>query len=502
VIAAMGLAPCLWAWTRRDGGRVLRGLAVPGVAILIAVVVLSYSRSAVLVAVLAVGCWLAIVPRRLRATAMLALSAAGAAVITGWALSTPGLTSDGELLPARTAAGHTFGIVLLLSIVALIAAGVGVAAATERIAIPESVRRRVGTTLVVLVALVPVAAVAALTLSSRGLTGEISHAWSSLTSVNSGVGNSAARIGQLGSSRPLYWREGITVGEHALLKGVGALGYGTARTRYTTDNHVVVHAHSYVVQTFADLGLIGLAINFALLIAWCLAAARAVALRARWGSLSSAQEVEREGLTALLVVVLVFGLQSAIDWTWFFPGVAVPTLLCAGWLAGRGPLASPVGRARRRASILARPAVGASVAALAALSLLGAWLIWQPLRSADAVTSAETAASEKHLDAAFTDARDAAGADPLALQPLLVLSSLYQAVGDERAARAQLLSAVSLQPQNYDSWLQLGSFDLQNHQPRLALPSLERALTLAPSTVAAIPEALAQARAELAGKPG
>ena len=47
---------------------------------------------------------------------------------------------------------------------------------------------------------------------------------------------------------------------------------------------MVVHAHSYLVQTFADLGLLGLAISLALLIAWGVAAERTVALRSRWAA--------------------------------------------------------------------------------------------------------------------------------------------------------------------------------------------------------------------------
>ena len=47
----------------------------------------------------------------------------------------------------------------------------------------------------------------------------------------------------------------------------------------------------------------------------------------------------------MLAVVVIFGVSSLIDWTWFIPGVTVPALVCAGWLAGRGPIAEPVGRA-------------------------------------------------------------------------------------------------------------------------------------------------------------
>ena len=170
----------------------------------------------------------------------------------------------------------------------------------------------------------PLAAVVAVAESSRGLTGEISHAWDSLTNVNAITGNGASRFGSLGSSRPLYWSEGIKVGEHALFKGVGALGFATARSRYASHGDVAVHAHSYVVQTFADLGLLGLAVSLALLVSWVVTAARAVAFRTRWASLDAAMTAEREGLIALALVVLAFGIQSAIDWTWFFSGSRRP----------------------------------------------------------------------------------------------------------------------------------------------------------------------------------
>ncbi len=71
-------------------------------------------------------------------------------------------------------------------------------------------------------------------------------------------------------------------------------------------------------------------------------------------------------------MVLAFGIQSAVDWTWFFSGIAIPALLCAGWLAGRGPLASPVGRAAPREPIISRPGAAAPVTGLVALCCLAA----------------------------------------------------------------------------------------------------------------------------------
>ncbi|MGB9183399.1 MAG: O-antigen ligase family protein, partial [Solirubrobacteraceae bacterium] len=336
--SVLGLAPLLWTFSRRGGSALVRGLAVPATAILVSVAVLSYSRTAALVAILVVAGWLAYVPSRLRACAMLALAGGAGAVIIAWALGRPALTAANQDLAARTAAGHTFGIVAVITLVASAAAGVGMARAGDRGLVPARLRRLATRGLLVGAALLPVIVVLALAASSRGLTGEISHAWSSLTSVNNGVGNGADRLGQLGSSRPLYWSEGITVGEHALLKGVGALGYATARTRYTTSPRIAEHAHSYLIQTFADLGLLGLAINLALVLAWGRSAGAALALGSRWSGLDPGLRAERAGLFALLLVAVAFGLLSASDWTWFFAGVTVPALLAAGWLAGRGPL--------------------------------------------------------------------------------------------------------------------------------------------------------------------
>jgi hypothetical protein len=480
VAAALGIVPCLWAGARRSSGRILPAVAVPGLALLISVVVLSFSRSAVLAGVLGAACWFALAPLRLRSAAVLALSMVGAAVISGWALSTNALTGDRVALTERTAAGHTFGIVIVLTLVVLVGAGAGLARASERVALGPTARRRIGTVLVGLVCLMPLVGVVGLAVSSRGLTGEISHYWSALTTSNGFVGNNPGRLLQLSNSRPLYWHEGLAVGEHALLAGVGAEGFATAHTVYATSTLPVSHAHSYIIETFADLGLIGVVIALALLVSWCVAAARPLALGARWKAITLADVAEREGVIALAGVVVAFGVQSAVDWTWFFTAIAVPALICAGWLAGRGPLSSPTGREFARAPILQRPGAAAGVIALAALTLVVAWFSWQPLRSADALSASLTAAAGGNSARAFSEARDAARIDPVAIEPLQILSSLYVGASDDAAARHELIEAARRQPENPQTWLWLGQFDLQHGHIRPAYESLLRALHLNP----------------------
>jgi hypothetical protein len=259
--------------------------------------------------------------------------------------------------------------------------------------------------------------------------------------------------------------------------------------------------------------------NLALLVAWGLAAARTFGWRRRrepaadhappdpaaaLNDLPGVSAHERAGLLTLLCVVVAFGVHSTIDWTWFVPGTALPALLCAGWLAGRGPLGQRVGGLRRRPSLLARPALAASIMALAAVSLLAAWAVWQPLSSADANSAAITALTRGDVKSAFSDARDAAASDPLAVEPQWTLGAVYSAIGDQHAAHAQFVKAISLQPDNAATWRQLGYYDLQHGQPHKAVGVLERALRLdrsSPQTLQAIAQAQAQLRLPRPRKP-
>ncbi|MGH2895319.1 MAG: O-antigen ligase family protein, partial [Solirubrobacteraceae bacterium] len=497
VSGALGVAPALWAASRRSGSVLLRGLTVPAMTLMLSVVVLSYSRSAVLVAVVAIAAWIAFVPLRLRSALMLALAGLGALPIVIVALHSHNLTGDNIAISSQDVAGHAFGPVALAAVIVVAVAGVAASLAMDRVAVAEATRRRIGTVLVVGVALVPAAAVVALAASSRGLFGQISHAWQSLTSSHSVVFDNAGRITKLGSARPVYWHEGLTVGSHALLKGVGELGYGVARLRYTTSTSKADQAHSYLVQTFADLGIVGVLLTLALLAAWCRAAARPLALGARWRSLTTGEVGERGGLLALAIVVLAFGVQSALDYTFYFPGVTVPALLCAGWLAGRGPLSAPVGRrAGERVSVLQRPAAGALVTGLVALALMGAWVMWQPLRSAQAMADAENAPAT-----AFASAQAAASRDPLSIQPLFLLSVLYRDNHNPRAAQRELLKASQLQPENPQPWLWLAQFDVAAGQSQAALTAAAQVFALnqpVDSTRLAANDVIVQAQAQIA----
>jgi hypothetical protein len=473
LMGAMGLAPCLWAGARPQTSRWLRVLCVPALAVLLAAVVLSYSRSALAVAVIGLAIWLAWVPFRLRATAVLVAGGAGGAVLTVWALATHALTADNVPLAARTNAGHTYGIVLVIALALLTGIGFALSRAFERVQVPARVRRLISRGLICVAALIPVAAVVGLATSSRGFTGEISFAWKSLTNPSNGVGNSAGRLLELGNSRAFYWHQGLQVGGHALLGGVGAGGFATAQGRYSSSQRTSEHAHSYPIETFADLGLAGVAISLALLVAWMVATGRAIAWRRR---IPPARSDERAGMYTLVVVVIVYGLQSLVDWTWFIPGSTVVALAGAAWLAGRGPLEEPAERASRS---LGTGSVVAAATAVGAVVLLCCWAMLGPLRSDDADGAALTALTQHDTAGALADARSAADDNPLAYEPLWTMADVYSTLGDAGTALSEYQKAVSLQPSNPQTWLGLGEYELTGTRDwRAALADLERAQQL------------------------
>ncbi|HWF54050.1 MAG TPA: O-antigen ligase family protein [Solirubrobacteraceae bacterium] len=473
LLAAMGLAPLLWSGARRDLPWLPRALTVPAIAILGATVVLSYSRSALVVAILCLGFWFWQVPLRLRAAVVLLPGLVGAAAISIWALVHHALSQNNANRhpAAQTSAQHTFGLVLVLVLVLSLLAGIAAVRGSARWRPSAQQRRRLGIGLVILAALIPVGGVAALAGSSRGLTGEVSHLWTTLTSTKAAVGSNPGRITSVASSRPAYWRSALTIAGHHPLAGVGALGYATARERYVFNGPAVENAHSFMFETLADLGLIGVAVMVALLAAWAISCRRTIgSLRPGGGS-----DAERAGLLTLLTVVLTFGVQSAIDWTWYVPAVAVPALLCAGWLAGRGPADEPIGARARPRGLLSHPALPLTVTAITVIALALGWAIWQPLRSTDADDAAIVAAQHHDGAAALTDARAAVTDDPLSLQARSDLAYMYEGAGNLTAARAELVQETRVQPDNFVSWRDLGTFDLSRHSYRLA----QKELTLA-----------------------
>jgi hypothetical protein len=522
--AAMGAICCMWLGARRSGHALLSALAYPAMGLLLLTLMLAYSRGAL--AALAVGLllWLCLVPLRMRGAALLLAGALGAGAVAAWDFSRHALSAEGVALGQRATAGHQLGALVGAMLVVLTLVGLALGFLTSRRAPSLRTRRRAGATLLVLIAVALIAFAGALAQSHRGFTGSISHGVDSLTNPNAKLPpNTPGRLTAVASVRARYWKEALQVFDAHPALGVGARGYDTARLRYRRETLEVRHAHGFLVQTLADLGLAGLALALALLVAWMLAAGRAThplnrqwsgwrgltaGAMPRWRRSPRAYPPERIAMLSMLCVVVVFGVHSLVDWTWYVPGNACVALLCAGWLAGRGPLDSP---RRRQASPGAlagalagdgdsaspepRPAVGwrQSVAELSRLriavaatvilaALLAAWSEWQPQRSVDSSQQA-LALLARDPAAALSKAQAGVDRDAVSAQALFTLAAVQHATARNAAALATLQRAVRLQPSNPETWLHLGEYELPT-SPRSALSDIEAAIYLDPQSIA------------------
>ena len=350
LMAALGVPPLLWVAARRTGAPAIGALAWPALGLLFVCLMLSYSRGALLALGIGLVFWFAIVPLRLRAAAPLIAAAVASAPVVAWAFARDALSTERIPLAARADAGHDLGALLVLLCVVLLVVGLAVSFYTTQNPPGARARRIAGWSLAGALAVVPVAIVLAVAASPGGLKGQTSDAWNKLTDpAASTPTNTPDRLTATSSVRARYWNEALHIYRSSKWIGAGAGAYVVARTRYRTDRLIVRHAHGYMIQTLADLGLIGVGLSLLAAAAWLAAAVRSTGLRPRDRGLPF--DPERIAVLTMATVVIVFAVHSLIDWTWFVPGNAVVALLCAGWVAGRPGLreraAEPARRTRR-----------------------------------------------------------------------------------------------------------------------------------------------------------
>jgi len=516
-MGAIGMPALLWLAARRDGHAAANALAWPGMAVLLVAVMLSYSRGALLALVVGLAFWFLVTPVRLRGALALASAGLGCALTVAWTFKQEALTADRVPVETRADAGLEFGLLLLLVLVGLSAAGLASGFAADRRPPDQRRRRRIGQVLIVGLALLPVLGLVALASAPGGIDGQVSRTVDELSNPEATTpANTPDRLTEASSVRARYWREALAIHSASPWIGVGAGGYVTARTRVRTGPLLEVrHAHGYVPQTLSDFGWLGILVSVLALAAWAWAAARAAGLRGR-RELRLSWDAQRVGMATMAAVGIVYGVHSALDFSWFIPGLTAPALLCAGWLAGAVPL-------RERLSTAATPAEPAAAASTAAprrgrggrlarwspsnwrplaagailiVGLAAAWASIQPVRSANASDAAIARAEEGDLANAAAIAVIAGERNPLAVEPKWDLAAIEMVRGRTMAARTALEQAVRLEPANAETWRRLGRFRLVNAgDPGGALEAFRMAYFLDPEAPQSTSDVLEARRA-------
>jgi O-antigen ligase len=149
------------------------------------------------------------------------------------------------------------------------------------------------------------------------------------------TGATPSRLVSVDSNRYQYWRVATDVfGEHPLV-GAGAGAFRVEWLQRRTVDESVVDAHSLVIETAAELGVVGL-LALALLLGGTAVAAR------------RAYHLAPELAAGPTAVTAVWMTHSLLDWDWELPAVTLIALACAGALiAAADRAAAPVTPRRR-----------------------------------------------------------------------------------------------------------------------------------------------------------
>jgi tetratricopeptide (TPR) repeat protein len=472
-MVALTVPAALWVGARREGSRAAAVLAYPAMGLLLLTMLLTQSRGALGAGILVTLIWFAVVPLRLESLPVIVLPSLAVAPIAAWALSRDAFTAALEPLEAREAVAGDFGLMLVALVAGLSLGGALVTLARARRPLSITVRHRAGLAVAALVVGVTLTGLGTVAASDRGLGGTVSDRVDELTSEDEGPPQGAGRLGSVSSSRRQYWRQARDVFEERPLVGRGADSFGIARLKYRSDSRTANHAHGFVAQTLADLGLAGAAAALGLLVLWLAAALRSTGFIPRSGPRPE-WTGERTALVAVALCAVAFGAQSTLDWTWFVPGPALTALVAAGFVAGRGPLdpagaaPRPAPRPERRGPSRNRLLPAAAVVVTVALAALVAW---QPERAARANDRVLESLEQGDLDAAAQDAKRAREISPNSAQPLYLTATVLSEQGRLTDAYRMLERAVIEHPRDPETWLRLATFELD----RLDLP--ERALS-------------------------
>jgi hypothetical protein len=426
---------------------------------------LTFSRGGAIAAAVAVLAFLALAPERIPKLATAAVAAAGSAALIAGAVHRSALENG----LANAAARHEGGTLLIWIVVvcagmALAQAGIGLAVrhgTPPRLLVISPARARV-LLLAGAVACV-IAGVAA------GVPGRLSRDWQQFKDpAAAALGqNSLRRFGSVsGNGRYQYWNVSVSsTAGHAL----GGSGPGTFQLlwlpRATAYGGYVENAHSLYVETFAELGAVGLAL-LAGFIALLLLTAIIVVTRCRYEARTRAA-----GLGAAL---LAFTVSAASDWIWQVPVLPAALLLLGAAALAPGGRSWPDGAPQSHAPGLG---VRAAAAALAVVSLVA---IAVPLATTTAVRSSQAAAVSGDTGVALADARTAARLEPGAASPQLQLALVLELRGDCRDALAAARRAIADEPRNWSTWVVYSRLEAEAGDARASVAAWQRARSLNP----------------------
>jgi O-Antigen ligase len=272
-------------------------------------------------------------------------------------------------------------------------------------------------------------------------------------SARAGIAVNAADLSSNG--RWQFWGEAIDAFESNPFGGVGAGGFEEWWARHAPVAVFARNPHSLPLQQASDLGAPGLVLFCGFFVALAIAAVR----RLRAGLAGD--------VGVLLAVVVTGAIGAAVDWTWEFPAVFAPVVICAALI-----LASARSRPLRDGYLL-----GVSTVAAAWLAMVAGGLVVLTQIELD---RSRSAAADGRIAEAIHRAEQAHTVTPWSSEPFIQLALLEQDSGNLDQALRRLREAESRDSEDWRLPLIEASLQSERGDRQAIRAALERAEELSP----------------------
>ena len=369
----------------------------------------------------------AVDPRRIRLLWVSLVLAVPAAVCIAYASTFEALTTEDAPAAAAERAGHRVAVAVCFGVAASVLGAWVARVVARRVDLSRQNRHRFAAALLTGAVL---AVVGALVVEGGPFAAfdDIQNRFNAEPAVVGGADLNKRLFSVSGNGRSEQLRVAWNAGRDRPLLGHGSGTYEYIWYEQRPDLLVVRDAHSLYMETFAELGVVGLALLLA-----ALAVLVAGAIRARRMRFAG----------AAFGAFIAWSAAAALDWHWEMVGVTLTALLAGA--------VGIVSAERRALGPLRSPARSLLVTACVALSICAVW----SLVGNQALFAGRDALARKDWVDAREHARRAQKLLFWSAEPALVLGDAAAGLGDRREALRDYRDAVVTDPNSWVAWLRV-----------------------------------------------
>lgn len=459
-LMAIGLPALIWLATEARN-KVFRGLAAAAIPLLVLAAFMTASRGGIGALVVSFVLLVVIYPRRLAMLASLVVPVAASALLI-WLL-----TRNPELRDNLGGEAGPQGVRMTWITIGVFAATAGAAWLIQarllgsRLRIPEikpSVTWKVGYVAAGVGVAICLVAVASGTLADR---------WREFKEPVT-TDPTVSRLASLSSGeRYENWRTALEAGEDHPLTGAGPGTFEYLWARNGDGSIFVRDAHSFYLESFAELGVPGFLLALAVVLV-PIGIAVFGATRRRLGERRPLFAVAAAGMTA-------FATSAAVDWSWEM------TVLVAAFLAYVAIVCGPdaetrSGRANGRTFRL--PLLDHSRLAIMVGAVVAIAVIYVPMEGTSLVRESQALYRAGDMSSSLAKANDARDVNPWSASAAIQVALLESEIGNSPDALDASSDAVDLDPYNWKAWQVYARMAELDGQTEVAREASEKAAEL------------------------